>query len=271
MFYLGKMKQLFTFVIILSCMASLKTQPEAALAAFDAQLFVSNSGDTLPYRVLWPQGYQRSKASKRFPLVLFLHGAGERGDDNQLQLTHGTPLFLDNQEEYPAIVIMPQCSATDYWAQMRKLPNDRREFSFDESPNASLGAVSELLDQFLGTEKVDPDRVYLMGLSMGGMGTFELLARRPGTFAAAAPICGGTNPDLLPIYAKRVPLWIFHGAADQVVKVEHSRRVVEALDELNAKCKYSEYPGVGHNSWDNAFAEPDLLKWIFAQRRKGRH
>jgi predicted peptidase len=262
------MKPLFTCLLILSSMATLKTQPTAALLAFEAATFVSTKGDTLPYRVLWPKGYRDADDAKRYPLVFFLHGAGERGHDNQLQLTHGTPLFLAAQEDYPAIVIMPQCSADDYWAQMIKTTNGKREYNFNETPNSGLGAVSYLIDHLLITEKADPERVYLMGLSMGAMGAFELLARRPNTFAGAITICGGSNPALTPIYANQVALWIFHGENDQVVKVEQSRRMVEALKNLGAECKYTEYPGVGHNSWDNAFAEPGLLEWLFAQRRE---
>ena len=101
---------------------------------------------------------------------------------------------------------------------------------------------------------------------MGGMGTFELLARRPNTFAAAIAICGGTNPALLPIYGKDVPLWIFHGAKDVVVKVQQSRRVVERLQQLGCSPKYTEYPDVNHNSWDNAFAEPELLPWLLSHQ-----
>jgi predicted peptidase len=107
-----------------------------------------------------------------------------------------------------------------------------------------------------------------MGLSMGGMGTYELLARQPQTFAAAVPICGGTNPALVPIYGPRVPLWIFHGAVDGVVDVVYSRRVVAALHQLGVKTRYTEYPDVGHGSWDPAFAEPELLEWLFSHRRQ---
>jgi predicted peptidase len=260
------MQKLILLLSLIVTMTSIKAQPAAALAAFEARTFTDEqSGHLLPYRVLWPQGYDQSK-KKKYPLVLFLHGAGERGDDNQLQLTHGTPLFLDNQEEFPAIVLMPQCATDDYWAQMVK-DEDQRRYNFNERPNPSLAAVQKLLHTFIDTEKVDPDRVYLMGLSMGGMGTFELLAREPQTFAAAVPICGGTNPALVALYAKQVPLWIFHGTDDGVVAVKNSRRIVQQLATLGIVPRYTEYPGVNHNSWDHAFAEPKLLKWLFGERR----
>ncbi len=260
----------YLFFLIFTCMiTSAKTQPAEALAAFEAHTFTSADKQDLPYRVLWPEGYDNDSAHS-FPLILFLHGAGERGDDNRLQLTHGTPLFLseENRRQFPAIVVMPQCAEEDYWAQMAKAEDGTRQYNFNEEANPSLQAVSELLDHFLSNEKVDPNRVYLMGLSMGGMGTFELLARRPDTFAAAIPICGGTNPALLPIYARQVPMWIFHGGLDPVVTVDDSRRVVNRLEDLSIPVKYTEYEGVYHDSWNNAFDEPELLSWLFAHSRR---
>ena len=261
------MKQLVFLLLIILPMTQLKTQPAEVLAAFQPGQFTSSTGHQLPYRVLWPVGYKQD-TTHRYPMVLFLHGAGERGTDNQLQLTHGAALFLANQTAYPAIVVVPQCATEDYWAQMEKDTLGNRFFNFDEVPNPSLAAVTELLNQFLQTEQTDPERIYLMGLSMGGMGTFELLARQPQTFAAAVPICGGTNPALVPIYGTQVPLWIFHGTDDGVVEVIHSRRVVAALKRLGVATRYTEYPGVGHGSWDNAFAEPELLAWLFSHRRQ---
>ena len=251
-------------------MSSAKTQPAEALVAFEANSFTSSEGYILPYRILWPKDYDRAR-QKQYPLVLFLHGAGERGDDNRLQLTHGTTIFLneENRTNFPAIVVMPQCAKDDYWAQMRQQEDGSRVYNFNEIPNPGLAATSELLDLLLLEEKVDSDRVYLVGISMGGMGTFELLARRPYTFAAAVPICGGTNPALVPLYADQVPLWIFHGDQDGVVSVEDSRRVVEVLEKLGVAVKYTEYKGVQHHSWDRAFAEPELISWLFAHRLKG--
>ena len=262
-----QMQKLILLLSLILTMTSLKAQPPAALAAFEAHTFTDEqSGHLLPYRVLWPQGYDQDKKEK-YPLILFLHGAGERGVDNQLQLTHGTPLLMDNQEHFPAVVLMPQCATNDYWAQMVK-DEDQRRYNFNEYPNPSLAAVQKLLHTYIANENVDPDRIYLIGLSMGGMGTFELLAREPQTFAAAIPICGGTNPALLALYAQQVPLWIFHGEEDPVVRVENSRRVVQRLAALGVVPRYTEYPAVNHNSWDNAFAEPGLLEWLFGQKRR---
>lgn len=248
-------------------MATVKSQPEAALAAFEAHTFAAAGGDTLPYRVLWPEGYRQGGGDTRYPLVVLLHGAGERGNDNRLQMVHGTPLFLNNRTAFPAIVVLPQCATDDYWAQMEKHPDGSRTFNFDERPNPSLAAVMELVDYFAAHHAVDTQRRYLMGLSMGAMGTFEYLARCPDTFAAAVAICGGTQPALLPLYAHKVPLWIFHGDADPVVTVDNSRRIVKALEGMQVAVRYTEYSGVGHGSWDNAFAEPELLAWLFGHRK----
>jgi predicted peptidase len=214
--------------------------------------------------------------NKKYPVILFLHGAGERGTDNEKQLVHGAKLFADsaNRIKYPAFVIMPQCPDSDFWARIKKneAPDADTlggfEFVSDEPMGKSLGLVVNLIDSFAKTRQVNTKKIYLGGLSMGGMGTFELLWRKPGFFAAAFPICGGGDPSKVGIYANQFPIWVFHGAADPVVPVSNSRLMVNSLKSAGADVKYSEYPGVKHNSWDNAFAEPELLDWLFKQERK---
>jgi predicted peptidase len=229
------------------------------------------SNDTLRYRVLYPEGYKPGTA---YPLILLLHGAGERGNDNEAQLKHGGYLFLDPavRKQYPAIVIFPQCSKDDSWARLDRspVPNDTLGMYFpSERPiGKNLSLVSQLLDSLVAAKKVNTKQLYVGGLSMGGMGTFEILWRKPGFFAAAFPICGGGDPAKVTTYASHFPIWVFHGGADPVVKPGHSHRMVAALKAAGADVKYTEYPGVGHNSWDNAFKEPDLLKWLFAQKKK---
>ncbi|MEZ4986632.1 MAG: prolyl oligopeptidase family serine peptidase [Saprospiraceae bacterium] len=244
-------------------MSSLSAQSPAVLNAFGAKMFTTSTSFNLPYRIWEPT----LKEGEKLPLLLFLHGAGERGNDNIAQMTHGAAMLLQKSADFPAWIVMPQCAQDDYWAQMEKDSLNNRVFNFNQRPNPSLAAVMELLDSLLATGLVDTNRVYLMGLSMGGMGTFELLARRPDTFAAAAPICGGTNPALLPLYAHKVPLWIFHGAEDQVVFPSYSRAVVQQMQALGVPVKYTEYLGVNHNSWDNAFAEPELMEWMFSHSK----
>lgn len=233
--------------------------------AFLKKQFTSSEGHTLPYRLLLPENYDSTQV---YPLVLFLHGAGERGQDNEIQLVHGADLFLqaENRSNFPAIVVFPQCKKNSFWADA-DFGGDRVEFPLKSKVNPDLGAVIELLDQLEVELSVDQNRMYVGGLSMGGFGTFEILARQPKRFAAAFPICGGGNPALAPLYASNLPLWVFHGDADAVVPVGLSQQSVAAIRKAGGSVRYSQYFGVNHNSWDNAFREPDLLSWMFNQRR----
>ncbi|TCS85685.1 phospholipase/carboxylesterase [Anseongella ginsenosidimutans] len=236
---------------------------------FIAKQYVTKKGDTLLYRMLYPADYG---SQKKYPLVIFLHGAGERGNDNKKQLTHGSDLFLkeDVLSNYPAIVVFPQCPESDFWSSV-KITREEAGASFDfdypDDPTKSLELVMDLTTYLTKMEAVDEKRIYVMGLSMGGMGTFELLARQPKKFAAAVPICGGGNPEDCEKYAERVPLWVFHGARDNIVRPEYSREMVDELKRLEADVTYTEYPEAGHESWENAFAEPDLLKWLFSKEK----
>ncbi|MEM9886837.1 MAG: alpha/beta hydrolase fold domain-containing protein [Bacteroidota bacterium] len=263
------MKRLLLFILAYSLTHSLFAQD---FSAFEKRTFLSSKEASLPYRILYPENYDQTK---QYPLLLFLHGAGERGDDNEAQLVHGASLFLqqENRRKYPAIVVFPQCPKDGYWAKVER-SEDRStwEFPFYDRVNPALGAVIELIDQLLVEESIDQNRIYVSGLSMGGMGTFELLSRRPDLFAAAAPICGGGNLAMAARHARNTAFWIFHGDADAVVPVDLSRNMYKRLQTLGADVKYSEYAGVNHNSWDNAFAEPNYLKWLFSMRKKtGEH
>lgn len=247
-------------------------QPSPVPAGFTKSAYQDEAGNVLPYQILFPRNYDRNR---QYPLVLFLHGAGERGTDNEKQLTHGGKLFLDEKArtDFPAIVVFPQCPPESYWSSVN-IDREKRpmllDFSYNDQLNWPTQAAVDLVKSLLKTESVDKNRVYLMGLSMGGMGTFETLSRYPKLFAAATPICGGGDPDLTKRYAKRLPLWVFHGDADDVVEVKYSRKMVAKLKELGGRVSYTEYPGVGHGSWNNVFAEPRLLPWLFAQNRKKR-
>ena len=228
--------------------------------------------DTMPYRILYPENYDRSK---KYPLVLFLHGAGERGSDNEKQLVHGASLFLknDNRKDYPCIVVVPQCPADSYWSSAKvdrsKYPVSL-EFDYAEmGMSDALRMTLDLTKSILKNEAVDTSRVYVTGLSMGGMGTFEAVWREPELFAAAAPICGGGDAKAYAEKPPKVPFWIFHGTVDGVVKVEQSREMYARLQALGADVRYTEYPAVNHNSWDYAFAEENFLKWLFSQKKGG--
>ena len=229
--------------------------------------------NSLNYRIMYPSKYD---VNKKYPVILFLHGAGERGSDNEKQLVHGAKLFADsaNRAKYPAFVIFPQCTESDFWARIEREQAPGTDtlggfkFVSDSGIGPSLGLVVNLIDSFAKTPQVDTKRIYLGGLSMGGMATFELLWRKPKFFAAGFPICGGGDPSKVSVYADKFPMWVFHGDADPVVPVSNSRLMVNVLKKAGADVKYSEYKGVGHDSWTNAFAEAELLEWIFKQEKK---
>jgi predicted peptidase len=142
-------------------------------------------------------------------------------------------------------------------------------FVFDYAPNLNwpLQAAIDLVKSLVKTKVADKKRLYIMGLSMGGMGTMEAVSRNPKMFAAAIPICGGADLTYVKKYAKKLPFWVNHGDADAVVPVKHSRELVASLQEAKANVTYTEYPGVNHNSWDNTFAQPTLLSWLFSFKK----
>ena len=231
---------------------------------------VSVSGTTYRYQVFVPAEFSKKKS---WPVILFLHGAGERGADGLIQTDVGIghAIRLKNSR-FPFVVVMPQCLENKIWGE----PDMQAQ---------ALAALDASIKEFHG----DRNRIYLTGLSMGGFGTWEIAATHPGRFAALVPICGGVRPQkdwpklrvpsaddpkLTDPYAEvarligSTPVWIFHGDADPAVPVAESRHMAEALKAANAKFKYTEYPGVGHNSWDPAYAEPDLVPWLLEQSLK---
>lgn len=231
--------------------------------------FMQN-GDTLPYRILLPENFD---TNKEYPLILFLHGRGESGNNNESQLANGGALFLKeaNRKNYPAIVVFPQNAKNSYWSNVQTVANDkgRRSFYFVHSGEASpsMKMVMSLMDNLFKQYKIKRDQVYVMGLSMGGMGTFEVVNRMPNTFAAAVPICGGANTTTAK-NLKNTAWWVFHGGKDDVVLPQFSENMVKAMKKNNVNVKFTLYPEANHNSWDAAFSEPNLLKWLFSQRRK---
>jgi predicted peptidase len=229
---------------------------------FKKEQFVKN-GDSLNYRILFPKDFSKEK---EYPVVLFLHGAGERGSDNETQLTHGSDLFLENREDFPAIVIFPQAPKDDYWAKVA-VNRDTIPFQFDfknEQPaTTSLELVMDLMDEMAAKNFVNKKRIYVGGLSMGGMGTFELIYKKPEMFAAAFAICGGANPEIAKEYPQGFNIWLFHGKKDDVVLPKYSEAMARAINHYGGNAKLSLYPEDNHNSWDSAFAEPNLLPWLF--------
>lgn len=257
------------FLITITAFLSVTIVKGQGTDLYNKNTFTSKAG-TMPYRILFPENFD---PEKKYPLILFLHGRGESGNDNQKQLTHGAAFFLQDsiRIRYPAIVVFPQCPAESYWANV-KISTDssgKRIFNFvkGEKPSRAMKMLLGLTEQLLDQPFVDDDRVYIGGLSMGGMGTFEILRREKKIFAAGFVICGGDNVSNVRKYRK-VPLWIFHGAKDDVVPPESSALVATELKNLGSSVRYTLYPNAKHNSWDLAFAEPELLKWLFSYRKK---
>ena len=206
---------------------------------------------SLPCFVHYPAGRMPGTG---WPVILFLHGAGERGTDGLRQTTVGIgPALTRFPWRYQAIVVMPQCPPGVQW-----------------SPPELEGALSAL-DAVVESARVDEHRVYLSGVSMGGFGAFALAARYPSRFAAIVPICGWGDPVTMARPLARMPMWVFHGADDEIVPVTHSREMVAAIRAAgNAALRYTEYRGVAHESWDMAYAEPELPGWLLRQRRDPR-
>lgn len=230
---------------------------------------LSLHGTNYRYQVYLPDNWD---PNQNWPIILFLHGYGERGSDGLLQTDIGLPHAIRlNRALFPAVVVMPQCLMDHWWTQP----------PMEEMALATLAAATK---EFKG----DPKHTYLTGISMGGFGTWDIAARYPGKFAAIVPVCGGiilraellkrfpdlakdAYPDEPASYATvakkigKTPVWIFHGGADDTVPVEYSRKMNEALKAAGGDVKYTEYPGVGHNSWDKAYTEADLMPWLLAK------
>lgn len=227
---------------------------------------VSVSGKSYRYQVYVPADFSSKKS---WPVLLFLHGSGERGSDGLLQTDVGLPHAIrQNAARFPFVVVIPQCSKDKIWGE-------------PEMQAQALAALDASIKEFHG----DRSHIYLTGLSMGGFGTWEIAAANPGRFAALVPVCSGVRPlkdwpqlkvqladdakaaDPYAEVARRIgntPVWMFHGDADQAVPVEESRHMAEALKAAGAEYKYTEYPGVNHNSWDKAYAESELVPWLLA-------
>ena len=230
------------------------------------------SGDTLPYRILFPKNYDSSKS---YPVVFFLHGRGEAGNDNEKQLVHGSAMFLRDsiRSQFPAIVIFPQCGANDYWSNVIQASsgtvNAKRMFHFIEGgePSTSMKLLITLVEHILMRYPINKQQVYVGGLSMGGMGTYELVRLMPKTFAAAFPICGGAHSGT-GRQIRKTSWWLFHGLKDDVVLPVFTQQMEASLKKQKADVRATYYPNANHNSWDAAFAEPLLMQWMFSKKKK---
>lgn len=235
---------------------------------FERMAFTAEDGTELNYRLLRPA---ETAKVKKFPLIIFLHGLGERGTDNESQLKWGGQMFLNPaiQEKYPAYVLFPQCPETTFWAY-KDIPASFDALDAEVQMPAPFKAVKEMIDTYLTYPDVDKSRVYIIGLSMGGMATYDMVARFPEIFAAAIPICGAVDPARL-TDIEGVSFRIFHGDADTVVPVECSRKAYKALREAGADVEYIEFPGCTHGSWTPAFNRDDFMEWLFKQKKSRKY
>lgn len=232
----------FIFLSLLAA-AWLPTSAFADEPAQTSQRLEAEAKVELNYLLYLPKGYDDQES---WPLVLFLHGAGERGNDLELVKKHGPPKLIGEGKDFPFIVVSPQCRKDVWWEPIE---------------------LTALLDEVNKKHKVDKDRIYVTGLSMGGFGTWRLAAHTPDRFAAIAPICGGGET----YWARRfphLPTWAFHGAKDHGVPLQRSEEMIEAMKAAGGNPKLTVYPDAGHDSWTETYNNPEFYQWLLAQKRE---
>jgi len=228
---------------------------QGAIDGFIGRTYKSRD-QNMPYRLFVPQGYDKLK---KYPLVIWLHGGGSSGDDNEKQIALdnklGTHFWTrkENQDKHPAFVLAPQ-----------SLGGWDSNISTDLSDELKL--VLAILEVVRKEYNIDPDRMYVAGQSNGGIGAFGLITKKPGLFAAAIPLCGAGNPGIA-VRAAKTAVWAFHGEKDEVISSESSRNMITALKKAGGNPRYTEYKGVGHDIWELVFKEPGLEEWLFAQHK----
>ena len=229
---------------------------------FSFEKYISK-GDTLNYRQLFPD----ADTLRKYPLIIFLHGSGERGNNNESQLKWGVMNFATDQMMilHPAFVIAPQCPAKMTWANFSNSKN-RAEMSLQPSPSKPMELLIALIHQLIKNFRIDSNRIYITGLSMGGFGTFDAIERYPYLFAAAVPVCGGGDVSKASSIA-HIPTWIYHGAEDPAVDPRLSFDMAAALTKAGAHPGLTVYPEVGHFSWLGAYSDPLMLEWLFRQHK----
>lgn len=254
-----------TFIgLVLSQSAIVSAAPPQENDEYAKCVYVDSVNQTiLPYRMLSPE---TPKHGEKYPLVIFLHGSGERGTDNEKQLVHGASTFSNpvNAEKYPSFVVFPQCKErtwTEKFSAQSFMPGaPAPQISKQEETIVSL--INSLIDEY----PIDKDRIYLVGISMGGIATYDLACRYPELFAAAVPISGAVNPERL-ISARNVSFMIFHGEEDDEIPSICGREAYKSLSAVGANVDYIEFAGMGHECWSSAFNYPILLPWLYSQSK----
>jgi predicted peptidase len=229
---------------------------------FETKIYNSSSGISIPYRIHIPSNMD---AIKKYPLVIFFHGSGERGMDNAKQLIHGVRDILSYsiQSNEPAIIIAPQSPHNKQWVNV---PWGADSHVMSGEPSQPMEMAIALMNDVISSQPVDKKRIYVTGLSMGGFGAWDILQRLPNLFAAGILVCGGgdaTQAEKI----KDIPIWAFHGDKDTVVKTIRSRDMIAAIKKAGGKPLYTEYKGVAHDSWTQTYSDKNVLRWLFEQKK----
>jgi predicted peptidase len=246
------------FLLTLYCVSTQFAFSQTSLR-FSLNKYGNGKGDTLLYRQLFPD----ADTLRRYPLVIFLHGSGERGNDNEAQLKWGVMNFATDQSMmlHPAFVIAPQCPQNMNWANL-----SRTDMKLQPTATKPMELLIGLIHQLIKTQRIDSNRIYITGLSMGGYGTYDAIERYPDLFAAAVPVCGGGDTSRAASIA-HIPIWIYHGAEDPAVSPIYSLDMLQALTKAGAHPGFTQYPEVGHFSWLGAYSDPLMLEWLFRQHK----
>jgi len=260
------MINLFTIrSLVLNCFISIAGigSTYAQTEKFSFNKFI-NKGDTLNYRMLFPL----NDTLQKYPLVIFLHGSGERGNDNEAQLKWGVMNFASDQimKQYPSFIVAPQCSENLDWYNFDGDFNSRK-MRLKATPSKPMKLIIELLQELVKNNAIDTNRIYITGLSMGGAGTYDAMQRYPRLFAAAVPVCGFGDVSKAALMA-HIPTWIFHGALDPAVDPRYSYDMLGALIQAGAHPGFTQYPEVDHFSWIPAYADTMMMEWLYTQRKK---
>lgn len=256
---LSKSKVLFSILFL--CLGVKSAYSQSSL--FSTNKYISDKKDTLHYRQLNPD----YSPLRKYPLIIFLHGSGERGNDNESQLKWGVNNFASehNMISHPAFIIAPQCPQNMQWSNFK---NDKSTtaLSLNPTPSKPMELLIGLIRQLKKDMPVDTNRIYITGLSMGGYGTFDAIERYPHLFAAAVPVCGGGDTAKA-VSIAHIPIWIYHGAEDAAVNPLYALDMFTALTKAGAHPGFTQYPEVGHFSWLGAYSDPLMIDWLFRQHK----
>ena len=259
----------FTLLIIMCALIAATTSAQgkidtACRAKYAKMYFTDTLGTVLPFRLLTPQKDDGDTTNWKYPVILFLHGAGERGSDNEAQLSYIDTVFASArlQREHPCYVIVPQCAENFRWCETDW---SRTYHTMPKEISKYLHAANSLLDSIAALPDADPNRLYVTGMSMGGYGTWDIITRYPDKFAAAMPICGGADEK----EARKlinIPIRTFHGTIDKAVPVCRSRNITNAIKSQGGKMiEYTEFPKMGHFIWNKVYNDYANLEWLFGQ------